>query len=390
MSGDLATIEENGSHGAALVQVIEQPGRLVAYVDQAIEMMDSVRQLQKEVLRPDVDYGVIPGTGKKPTLLKSGAETLLATFRLSVGEPQVEITEIPIEATGIYGHREYKVCIPVINRADGCVVGHGNGSCSTMESKYRFRNGERTCPSCGKTAIIKGKAEYGGGWLCWKKKDGCGEQFGDNDPQITDQVVGQIENANPADQWNTALKMAVKRALVAGALITTAASGVFTQDVEDFHGEDFSASGGDDNGRQQAAPAQPAAAKQQPKQAPPKPAASTSGPPIEQRPVTVKRVIRQEIKGKPVYILETRPLDSPDAEAVAVACTDEPMLQKATELETPQQFRGELAATLQVMLVEVIQRGQAVTVTMPVLVHAEPYLHLGAPIDDDNPLRQAG
>ena len=32
----------------------------------------------------------------------------------------------------------------------------------------------KTCPACGKAAIIKGKAEFGGGWVCFKKKGGCG------------------------------------------------------------------------------------------------------------------------------------------------------------------------------------------------------------------------
>jgi len=34
------------------------------------------------------------------------------------------------------------------------------------------------CPECGVTsAIIKGKEEYGGGWLCFAKKGGCGAKF---------------------------------------------------------------------------------------------------------------------------------------------------------------------------------------------------------------------
>ena len=40
------------------------------------------------------------------------------------------------------------------------------------------------CPKCGKTAsVIKGKEEFGGGWVCWKKRNGgCGEQFFDRTP----------------------------------------------------------------------------------------------------------------------------------------------------------------------------------------------------------------
>lgn len=34
------------------------------------------------------------------------------------------------------------------------------------------------CPQCGKTAaVIKGKEEFGGGWLCFAKKGGCGARW---------------------------------------------------------------------------------------------------------------------------------------------------------------------------------------------------------------------
>jgi hypothetical protein len=34
------------------------------------------------------------------------------------------------------------------------------------------------CPECGESkAVIKGKAEYGGGYLCFKKKGGCGAKW---------------------------------------------------------------------------------------------------------------------------------------------------------------------------------------------------------------------
>ena len=38
---------------------------------------------------------------------------------------------------------------------------------------------QRVCPKCEKPAIIKGKTEFGGGWLCFKKKGGCGAKFTD-------------------------------------------------------------------------------------------------------------------------------------------------------------------------------------------------------------------
>ena len=118
--------------------------------------------------------------------------------------------------------------IPTGNR-----MGSGMGSCSTKESKYAYRQAKRVCPACGKDAIVRGKPEYGGGWLCFKKKDGCGSKFAENDALITSQPVGRVPNPDLHDVHNTILKMANKRALVAAVLNVTAASDLLTQDLED-------------------------------------------------------------------------------------------------------------------------------------------------------------
>lgn len=52
-----------------------------------------------------------------------------------------------------------------------------------MEKTERMQSepsqSEAVCPDCGKaSAVIRGKAEYGGGWLCFKKKGGCGAKWG--------------------------------------------------------------------------------------------------------------------------------------------------------------------------------------------------------------------
>ena len=44
----------------------------------------------------------------------------------------------------------------------------------------------------------------------------------------------KVEHDNPADHYNTVLKMAKKRALVDAVLTATAASDIFTQDLEDI------------------------------------------------------------------------------------------------------------------------------------------------------------
>ena len=108
------------------------------------------------------------------------------------------------------------------------------GSCSTREAKYAYRKAARKCPQCQAEAIIKGKEEFGGGWVCFKKKGGCGAKFPDDDVAITGQSEGRMPNDDVADQYNTVLKMANKRSLVAAVLNATAASDIFTQDIEDM------------------------------------------------------------------------------------------------------------------------------------------------------------
>lgn len=195
-------------------------------VKSMIQQAEVVQDLLKQVLRIDEHYGVIPGTGKKPTLLKPGAEKIAALFQLASEIKDCKITDLG------NGHREYRVTIALYSR--GRIAGMGTGSCSTMESKYRYRNLKRVCPKCNEASIIKGKEEYGGGWVCFKKQGGCGAKFKDDEPTIVDQEVGKVDHTDPADYWNTVLKMAKKRAMVDAVLTTTATSDLFTQDIEDM------------------------------------------------------------------------------------------------------------------------------------------------------------
>jgi hypothetical protein len=186
-----------------------------------------IQEVMREAMREGEHYGVIPGCGNKPSLLKPGAEKLSLTFRLS---PAYEVIEKELPKA----HREYRVKCTLTHIPSNTVFGEGVGSCSTMEGKYRFRKAEQKCPQCGKETIIKGKKEYGGGWLCFAKKGGCGAKFKDDDPAIENQNMGRIEHDNPADYYNTVLKMAKKRAHVDATLTATAASDIFTQDIEDM------------------------------------------------------------------------------------------------------------------------------------------------------------
>lgn len=185
-------------------------------------------QATKEVLVEGLDFGKIPGTGDKPTLLKPGAEKLCYLFGL---RPTFEVVEAREDWTGGLFYYRYRC---TLHDQSGNVLADGEGSCNSREKKYRYRQSERVCPKCGKPTIIKGKDEYGGGWLCYSKKGGCGAKFSDNAPEITNQPSGLVENTEPYDLVNTIQKMAQKRAMVAAVLVGAGASQFFTQDVEDM------------------------------------------------------------------------------------------------------------------------------------------------------------
>ena len=188
------------------------------------------QQACRQHLIEGTDYGTIPGTDR-PTLLKPGAEKLVRLLGLA--------DEYSIESIKDWDKPffHFEVVCSLRHLASGQVVTTGVGECNSMEARYRWRQAKRRCPECDGETIIKGKQEYGGGWLCFRKQGGCGEKFDDNDPAITSQQAGRILNEDIFSQVNTLLKMAKKRALVDAALSAGRLSDVFTQDLEDTHEE---------------------------------------------------------------------------------------------------------------------------------------------------------
>jgi hypothetical protein len=119
------------------------------------------------------------------------------------------------------------------NIATGEAWGEGLGSANTREKRYLNQASAKACPRCQKPAIIKGKEEYGGGWLCFEKKGGCKAKFKDGDKSIESQT-GEVQSDAVWDLHNTITKMACKRAKVGAVLTATGASDCFTQDLEDL------------------------------------------------------------------------------------------------------------------------------------------------------------
>lgn len=220
------------------LEVVQAPAMVthdfmpVMSIDAAIELRENIVKFVAKIMQKNQDYGVIPGTNSKPVLLKPGAEKLCSFFGL---EPEFTVLNEEADWTGERHNGEpfYYIRYHCRLTRNGVTRGVGEGSCNSWESKYRYRQANRKCPACGNETIIKGKEEYGGGWLCFAKKGGCGAKFGDKDKAIVEQQVGRVPNPDVADQVNTIQKMAQKRALVPATLLATSGSEFFTQDLED-------------------------------------------------------------------------------------------------------------------------------------------------------------
>ena len=185
-----------------------------------------IQQVYKNIMQPDVHYGVIPGT-PKPSLWKPGAEVVLMALNAAATFPAERVFRVLDKAFVMY-----EITAAIKSNGSQEIIAEGIGLCSSREDKYAYRKGAVVCPECGQAAIIKGQEQYGGGWLCYKKKGGCGKKWTAPDAFDPKQAEKQ-PNPNIWEQANTILKMAEKRALVA-AVLNLGASDIFTQDIEDF------------------------------------------------------------------------------------------------------------------------------------------------------------
>ncbi len=223
----------------------------LAFVVTAPEAKRRIEELQgfiRDVMIENEDFGTIPGT-PKPTLYQPGAQKLCEIYGLAPTFIVMQRIEI-WEGNGLFS---YEVLCRLVSKRTGLVVAEGLGSCNSKEGRYRWRNGQRHCPHCMQEAIIKGKVEYGGGWVCFRAKGGCNAKFNEDDPLIVSQSVGRVENDDIFSMVNTFLKMAMKRSHVAATLCATRSSGIFTQDMEDLpDGDGFQ----DDGAPRQQRPAQ--------------------------------------------------------------------------------------------------------------------------------------
>ena len=222
------------------------------------EMAD-IKEILTDVMVEGQHYGTIPGCGEKKCLLKPGAEKLSMTFRLrpiinNIGDVLTEHLKD--------NHINIQVFCHIVSHAD-VELATGIGSCSSMESKYRYRGGEkkgtgRQVPSQYWNLKKEGKAKEAHALL-----GGSGFSPGKINGEWQICETGEkVENPDIADTYNTVLKMAKKRAYVDGILSATCASDIFTQDAEDIQGDHVE----DKTGKKE----EPKAETKQPKQESPR------------------------------------------------------------------------------------------------------------------------
>ena len=162
-----------------------------------------MQDVMLEVMKDGTHFGVIPGT-KQKSLYKAGAEKIMSTFRLAA-DP--EVTDL-----GRDGETHYRVKVS-IRSASGQFLGAGIGECSSSEEKYAWR-GTVHPKEWDATPENRRRVKF--------LRDG--------------REIQQVRT-NPADVSNTILKMAKKRGLTDAVLTVTAASDLFTQDIEDLPDE---------------------------------------------------------------------------------------------------------------------------------------------------------
>ena len=160
-----------------------------------------VQEVMHGIMKRETHYGTIPGT-QKPTLYKPGAEVLCVTFRVA--------QEYKIEDLSVQGVARYRVTCVGRHQMTGVALGEGVGECSSSEEKYKWR-----------------------GVICKAELDATPENLRRKKYYKNGNTADQIRT-EPADLANTILKMACKRAMIAMTLNVTAASDIFTQDIEDL------------------------------------------------------------------------------------------------------------------------------------------------------------
>lgn len=125
---------------------ITESGPFAMTVQQTVEMMRQVQDAKERVLIDGSDYAVIPGTGKKPALLKPGAEKLTHLFGYRL---------IAMRRTETYADPLGYAYEATLANRDGQVVAVCEGMCDASE-KGRSTNPRNTLAKMAQKRALVG------------------------------------------------------------------------------------------------------------------------------------------------------------------------------------------------------------------------------------------
>jgi len=195
----------------------EYRARFVMDPAEAAALDEQLRSCMRAVLKPDVDYGLIPGMGSKPSLFKPGAEKLIQWFGFGFENNEVKTErDDPDYPSGIADKvRRVGVtyrCTVYKELADGRRV-----TIATCEAYAGYDEDKFYVSAEAASAKAEAKERH------WAK----------NDSRQANSAKWECVTEYRAP-WNSVIKICEKRALVGAAIDATAAAGLFTQDLEDM------------------------------------------------------------------------------------------------------------------------------------------------------------
>lgn len=168
-----------------------------------------MEEFGREILKINIDYGLIRGT-EKPALLKPGAEKIRRAFNLRV--ESLDCVKETVDMQNGFIDYTYKC---VLTSKDGARLGICDGNANSKEDKfkYTYKPAEKVPP---RKDIEKLKTEGKGKW----KKSG--EKW---------IWMERTENPDVFAAKNSIQKVAQKRAFVGAVLMASGTSEFFTQDA---------------------------------------------------------------------------------------------------------------------------------------------------------------
>ena len=209
------------------------PERMVELAEQK-HFIELVEQIYQVLMVKDIDYGIPIGTnGKpifpKPMLYKSGAELLRLYLDLQVRET-VDDSKCDYSIPVI----RYRVTTDIYDK-DGRFLGSGEGVCSSMETKYRYRwlydNQVSADMKLGMTKTIKKTNKDTGETYDAQviDVDKWIDRYGNGTAKMTSYgAMVRIDSPDIFDQENTILSQAKKRSFADGIKTVTGASRIFS------------------------------------------------------------------------------------------------------------------------------------------------------------------